>query len=416
MPPTTSSASSTIYDANNTKDNFIPLFSGQPSNYKEWRNAVLKILDGAFQYDDRVQLPSDFEAYFVKFHRQSGQTLLAYCTEHEELIKRLDRRKVTLPATVQGWLLLRRAGLTKEQRQLVTTQAPLLEKRKVQETLYLLFGQDYKEMAGRSDDRRWHRLGKGRGYAAHDDGADDDGGFDEDEYDESIYYGGDDWGEMPDDDVSFYDNDDFDAEAGYYHGDDTEDPVPFDVADYDEAFAAYTDARRRFNELKLSRGYLPIVALSDPSAGNLTPGLASPLHQQLPQVKGKKGGFGKGKGKGKQKGKGSGSSNVYRYSRGPGKERDPRGRASAAMRTCLRCGQSGHTTSECPMPRSSGNSPTKRPATSQSVESMAVGLETGMATFQDVNGHERVDCTMLDPGASQLSWVASDLYVATWST
>ena len=65
------------------------------------------------------------------------------------------------------------------------------------------------------------------------------------------------------------------------------------------------------------------------------------------------------------------------------------------MRTCLRCGQSGHTASECPMPRSSGNSPTKRPATSQSVESMAVGLETGMVTFQDVNGHERVDCTML---------------------
>ena len=159
----------------------------------------------------------------------------------------------------------------------------------MQETLYLLFDQDYKEMVGRSDARRWHRLGKGRGYAAHDDGADDDG-FDEDEYDESIYYGGDDWGEMPDDDVSFYDNDDFDAEAGYYHGADTEDPVPFDVADYDETFAAYTDARRRFNELKLSRGYLPIVALSDPSAGNLTPGLASSLHQQLPQVKGKKGG------------------------------------------------------------------------------------------------------------------------------
>jgi len=41
MPPTTSSASSTIYDANNTKDNFIPLFSGQPSDYKEWRKRIL---------------------------------------------------------------------------------------------------------------------------------------------------------------------------------------------------------------------------------------------------------------------------------------------------------------------------------------------------------------------------------------
>ena len=446
--PESSSAASTSFDGSTTKDNFIPLFSGQPSDYKEWRKriliyqhkmvlskraaegvlnligsqtgtawslledfpladlesektfqSVLKILDSAFQYDDRVQLPSDFEAHLMKFQRRAGQTLLAYCTEHDELLKRLDRHKVTLPTKVQGWLLLRRAGLSKEQRQLVTTQAQDLEKRKVQETLYLLFGQDYKEMSGRpTDDRRWHRAGKGRGYAAQDDEADD--AWDEDDYPESVYYGGDDWGEMLDDDASFFDNDDFDAEAGYYQGDDIEDPVPFDVADYDEAFAAYTDARRRFNELKLARGYLPIVALSDPSAGNLTPGLAAPSPQSLPHPKGKKGGFGKGKGRGKFKGKGSGSSTTVKYSRGPGKERDPRGRASAAMRTCLRCGQPGHTTVDCPMPRSSANSPSKRPAVSQSVESMAVGMETGMVIFQDANGHERVDCTMLDPGAS----------------
>ena len=447
-----STAASSTFDSSSTKDNFIPLFSGQPSEYKEWRkriliyqhkmtlakrasegvlnligsqtgtawslledfplkdlelestfNAVLKILDAAFQYDDRVQLPSDFEAYFMRFQRRGGQTLLAYCTEHEELIKRLDRHKVTLPSTVQGWLILRRAGLSKEQRQLVTTQAPQLEKKKVIETLYLLFGQDFKEMHGRpNDDRRWHRGGKGRGYAAHDEEAEE--GWDEGDYDESVYYGGgEDWGEMLEDDTGFYDDDDFDSGAAYYQEDELENPIPFDVADYDEAFAAYTDARRRFNELKLARGYLPIVALSDPSAGNLTPGLASPTSQQLPHVKGKgkKGGFGKGKGgRGKQKGKGSGSSNTYRYSRGPGKQPDPRGRASAAMRTCFRCGQTGHTSADCPVPRPSSNSPSKRPATSQSVESMAVGLETGMVIFQDANGHERVDCTMLDPGAS----------------
>lgn len=447
MPESTSAASSPV-DGSSTKDNFIPLFSGQPSDYKEWRKRILiyqhkmvlskraaervlnligsqtgtawslledfpladleskttfqsalKILDSAFQYDDRVQLPSDFEAYLMKFQRRVGQTLLAYCTEHDELLKRLDRHKVTLPTKVQDWLLLRRARLSKEQRQLVTTQTQDLEKRKVQETLYLLFGQDYKEMSGRpTDERRWRRAGKGRGYAAQDDEADD--AWDDDDYPESVYYGGDDWGEMLDDDTSFFDNDDFDAEAGYYQGDDIEDPVPFDVADCDEAFAAYTDARRRFNELKLARGYLPIVALSDPSAGNLTPGLAAPSPQQLPHSKGKKGGFGKGKGRGKFKGKGSGSSTTVKYSRGPGTERDPRGRASAAMHTCLRCGQPGHTTVDCLMPRSSANSPSRRPAASQSVESMAVGMETGMVIFQDANGHERVDCTMLDPGAS----------------
>ena len=171
-------------------------------------NAVLKILDAAFQYDDRVQLPSDFEAYFMRFQRRGGQTLLAYCTEHEELIKRLD-------ATVQGLLILRRAGLSKEQRQLVTTQAPQLEKKKVIETLYLLFGQGFKEMHGRpNDDRRWHRGGKGRGYAAYDDEAEE--GWDEGDYEESVYYGGgEDWGEMLDDDASFYDGDDFDSGAAY---------------------------------------------------------------------------------------------------------------------------------------------------------------------------------------------------------
>lgn len=292
-----SSAASSTFDSSSTKDNFIPLFSGQPSEYKEWRkriliyqrkmvlskrasegvlnligsqtgtawslledfplenlelestfNAVLKILDAAFQYDDRVQLPSDFEAYFMRFQRKHGQTLLAYCTEHEELIKRLDRHKVTLPGTIQGWLILRRAGLSKEQRQLVTTQVPNLEKKKVIETLYLLFGQDFKETPGRpADDRRWHRGGKGRGYAAYDDEADDY--WDDGEYDESVYYGGgDDWGELLEEDASVYDHEDFDAGAAYYEDDGHEDPVPFDVAEYDEAFAAYTDARRRFND------------------------------------------------------------------------------------------------------------------------------------------------------------------------
>ena len=37
---------------------------------------------------------------------------------------------------------------------------------------------------------------------------------------------------------------------------------------YDAAFASYTDARRRFQELKTARGYLPIVALTDGGGGS----------------------------------------------------------------------------------------------------------------------------------------------------
>ena len=45
---------------------------------------------------------------------------------------------------------------------------------------------------------------------------------------------------------------------------------------YDEVYAAYVDARRRFSDLKLARGFLPVVALNDPAAGNLAPGVTSP--------------------------------------------------------------------------------------------------------------------------------------------
>ena len=126
-------------------------------------NKLLKLLDKAFEYDNRVQLPGDFDKYFSGFQRHSGQTLLDYCTQHDELYNRLADHKVTLPGQVQGWHLLRRAGLTREQRQLVLTQAPTLEKNKVQETLFLVLGQDYKTVAGHS--KGGHR-GKGRGYAA----------------------------------------------------------------------------------------------------------------------------------------------------------------------------------------------------------------------------------------------------------
>ena len=160
-----SSAASSAGDTAVTKDNYVPLFSGAPSDYREWRkrislymtkmkllkreaegvlnlissltgtawklvesfpledvekgdafNRLMKLLDKAFEYDNRVQLPGDFDKYFSGFQRHSGQTLLDYCTLHDELYNRLADHKVTLPNQVQGWHLLRRAGVTREQR------------------------------------------------------------------------------------------------------------------------------------------------------------------------------------------------------------------------------------------------------------------------------------------------------------
>ena len=116
----TSSTEDTSYA--DVRDSYVPLFSGQPADYREWRQRVqlyyrkmtlakkssegvlnivgsfkgvvwrlfedwpldrfdkedafetmLKILDSNFSYDQRVQLPSDFEGYFNLLQRAPGQ-------------------------------------------------------------------------------------------------------------------------------------------------------------------------------------------------------------------------------------------------------------------------------------------------------------------------------------------------------
>eukprot|EP00435_Cladocopium_sp_Y103_P060676 s657_g22.t1 len=93
--------------------------------------------------DNRVQLPEDFDC--LQWFAEIGQTLLDYCALHDELYNRLADYKVTLPSQVQGWHLLRRAGLTKEQRQLVLTQATTLVKEGAGNPLV---DHDYKSVAG----------------------------------------------------------------------------------------------------------------------------------------------------------------------------------------------------------------------------------------------------------------------------
>lgn len=340
-PPTTQASSAPSLDA---KDTYIPLFSGAPQDYKEWRKRIniyykkmeltnrkaeavlnligslqgtawklvedfnlddagkdsawrdiLKKLDAAFQYDARVQLPNDFDSYF-NLQRSPGQTLLQYVTTHDELYRKVSEHSVTLPVAVQGWHLLRRAGLSKDQKQLVMTQAPGLEKIKIQEALFLLFGQDFKA-GGHSPDRRWKGKSRGKGYAVYEE---DEDAYYEDQWDEAYY-------EVEEYEGTEYEHDpveEFDQEAIYYQ-EEAQEPLTQEeqhhhVEEYDEAFAAYVDARRRFNDIKLSRGFLPIVALSDPGAGNVTPGLgASSPTSSKSTSKGFKGKKGKGRGGGK---------------------------------------------------------------------------------------------------------------------
>ena len=190
----TAAAGSSGADGAAQRDSWmIPVFSGQPSDYKEWRKRItlyhqkmvlgkrrreliLKIvgsltgkawrlvedydvskaedessfaelLDGHFQYDDRIQLPTDFDGCFG-LSRKPNQTLLSFVSDHDGYHRKLEKHSVSLPESVQGWHLLRKACLTKEQRQLVTLRAPNLERKKVVEALYLILGQDYKAFHG----------------------------------------------------------------------------------------------------------------------------------------------------------------------------------------------------------------------------------------------------------------------------
>jgi hypothetical protein len=91
---------------------------------------ILKELDKTFQYDDQVQveMPRAFEKFFYDgLSRRDGQTLINYVADHREYLMEVERHGVNIPEKVAGWLLLRRAGLTMEQKQLVQGRAKELD-------------------------------------------------------------------------------------------------------------------------------------------------------------------------------------------------------------------------------------------------------------------------------------------------
>ena len=218
------------------RDSYVPTFSGQPADYREWRQRlhlyqrkmaitkrgheaalnlvgsftgvtwrlfqdwtieelekedaferIVKTLDANFSYDARVQLPNDLEGYFNLLQRQGGQTLLLYVTDHEEAYRKLQQHKVELPSSVQGWRLLRRASLSREQRQMITLKAPSLEKQAVIKAMYLILGQDYKGGGWSVERNRKFNQSSWRSHRAY--AADDDYDYEEDDqWPESGYF------------------------------------------------------------------------------------------------------------------------------------------------------------------------------------------------------------------------------------
>ena len=400
-----SASSSAVGSSDVVRDSFIPLFDGKPSSYREYRQrlvlyhkkmklnkkpveatinlltsltgnawrqvqhlsesateseegfqTVLEALDKAFKYDDRVEMPRALDKFFYGLVRRPDQTLLSYCSDHREALRDIQKHGITLPAEVEGWILLRRSGLSQEQRQLI--QAQVQDKftpERIEETMYFLFGQDYRTTA-RPQTRTWFRSGAktapssggwrryGAAHAAEDDqdwpddwDQDLDSGYTihEEQYDQSV--------EQEEDFQDWTLDDQLDEEALFQ-----EEPGDEDTEEVEEAYATYLDARKRLAEAKLSRGFYPVVALA-PGSDGPTPSpsqfpLATPANKGA-KAKGKgpvgKGSKGKNKGSGKSHGKAA---------------------ARAKATTCLRCGQPGHWAAQCPTANTNASSgPVKRP-------------------------------------------------------
>ena len=358
---------------------------------EEGFSRVLQMLDACFKYNEKVEMPRAFEKFFYSLHRRADQTLLSYTTEHREHLREIEKYGVKIPSAVSGWLLLRRAGLTVEQRQLVqTTVGSAMEEVKIEEAMFLLFGQDYRR-AQKEPSRGFRGKGAARwsgrkSHAAY--AAADEPSYEEDfDYDFEETYAADEH-EVPDYDFS---NDDpgtpWETEDLYWQEDGWDESAYFEQGEdaahdeeYEEVYATYLDARRRFADLKAARGFWPVYAVP--------PSSSSPTTSSTPTYVSSKGKPTKGKGKG-GKSKGKGGQRPF-YQKGSATQR-----ASSAS-VCLRCGQTGHYSDACPNPPTSGGSqsPVKKAKTTESYAYM-------VNNYVDAGKHRAVLGT-LDNGASSV--------------
>ena len=75
----------------------------------------------------------------------------------------------------------------------------------------------------------------------------------------------------------------------------------FDTEEFDRVYAAYADSKRQLNQLRVSRGYFPVVSLADGGQRLQVSASGSSSQSRSGSSKGKS----KGKGKGKKGSKGS---------------------------------------------------------------------------------------------------------------
>ena len=209
-------------------------------------------------------------------------------------------------------------------------------------------------------------------------------------YKEAVYYGEDDdcfdydYGEEADDDPEVFWADDGGDEAEDEEGDDEIHAVSEDcAAEYDEVLAGYTEARQRLNQMRMSRGYYPVVAMVPEQASS-----------------GGKGNFSSPEGKSKGKGKGkSHAGKGGKQNPRPPPQPKARGRAALGAERCLRCGQAGHRAKACP---AAGKRKAEVDADINMVASCESGEPESIQLAVEEHGIVSDDIAMMDCGAGSV--------------
>ena len=120
-------------------ENIDPAELGTPAEVDK----LFQLMDTQFRYDERVEAPTEFESLFEKTWRVKDQTLISFCSMMEQKLRKIAELKVVLPEALKGWLLLRRCGLSREQRTLIQSHVGTdLTFERVRQTLYFSLGQD----------------------------------------------------------------------------------------------------------------------------------------------------------------------------------------------------------------------------------------------------------------------------------
>ena len=217
------------------------------SGYK----TVFERLDRAFKYDALTELPEDFENFFVRLHRKASHTLQDYSAEYSRAERQLRvTHNVDLPEKVKAWWYLRKAGISREQRQLILTNVGTdnLSVEKIRQAMNFILGQDSKPERSRSHkDGAYYQDEYLGGEDPYEDDYEDDSVF----YQDHAYDDGTPW---------------IDCDQDYYGGaieHDQGEAEIFDVEEFDDVFAMYSDAKARLNSMRMARGFYPVVALVD---------------------------------------------------------------------------------------------------------------------------------------------------------